>query len=117
MLLPTILPTNESTVVYIHLLHIYSGVVCEWVFAVAHDIQKQVLPAKQEEIPLRLVGEQKCNGQDNNSTPSEPNDKPEELLQREKLDADEQIHTHNDNESQLAELSEDLMWDFVISCN
>ena len=74
----------------------------------AHDIQKQVLPAKQEEIPLHnLVSPPKCDGQDSNSTPSESTSKPEEkcgLLRCEKSDTDEQTHPH-----ELAELSEDLM--------
>lgn len=91
----------------------YSGVVCEWVFAVAHDIQKQGLTTKQEEMPLQnlIIGQQKCDGHNCNSTPLDEPDSKEKLksLQCEKSDTDEQSDPRDGNADQLAELSEDLM--------
>ena len=92
----------------------YSGVVCEWVFAVAHDIQKQVSPVKQKETPLHDLSSQQ--ERDCNSLPSGSFDKPEEkscefCLQCEKSVTGEVTNPHNENESQLAELS---MWAFVM---
>ena len=79
----------------------------------AHDIQKQGSPAKQEELPLpHLIGRQKCDGQNSNSVSSGTSDKPDseekpKSLQCEKSDTDEQTNPHNDDESQLTELSKD----------
>ena len=74
----------------------------------AHDIQKQASPAKQEEISLHnLVSPPKCDDQGRSSTLSELTSKSEEkceLLQCEKSDTDEQTDPH-----ELAGLSEDLM--------
>jgi hypothetical protein len=94
------------------ILSFCSGIVCEWVFAVAHDIQKQSSPAKQEDTPLHnLISQQKCDGQNHNSIPFENLDSEEKRisLQCEKFDTDERTNPHNGSEDQLAELSEDLM--------
>ena len=86
----------------------YSGVVSEWVFAVAHDIQKQGSPAK----PLHdLIDQQKCDVHNCNTIPLDEPDSEEKLksLQSEKFDTDERTDPHDVNADQLAELSEDLM--------
>ena len=79
----------------------------------AHDIQKQTLPPKQEETPLHNlyeVGQQKCDSQDSSSFPIESISKPEEkseVLRCEKSDINEQTCPHG-SECQQTDLSQDV---------